>query len=781
MLSPRAPLFSVSIALALGCLIGLDGWIPLREALVLFAIAGVLWASLVRFERASLAAFYVFAAAGGIVHTLLLASTIAPDDLRRLPEEKSFTTTQWRGVVIEEPVAQLSPHTAHRALDRTTFVLGVEAWRPTGGRFFAAPVDTPWQPAQGRVRCLLIGPAQDLQCGDRLEFAAALDPVAAPLSPGELDGRLFEAEQGVYFTAALTPQNWKRTQNGAGNFWQTFSYKARDWAYARLQIGIEDDPRTADFLAGMLIGYRQEIPADIEQDFRRTGTLHVFAVSGQNIAELMVVVIVLLQLCGFVRWRWAWMLAPVVIAYCLLTGSPASAVRATVMVLAVLAAWRLGRPLNALGCWSLALIAMLLWNPLVLLDPGAQLSFAVVLGLILISPPLDRLFARPFAPDPLLPAALLGPGQRREQVFWRYAVALLAAAIAAEAVSEPITAVDFHQVTPISVLANLIVVPLAGLITIVGTMAVTCSLFSTTWAALLNNSNWLFARLMIALVGFFAHEPGASINVPDVRAAQFPAPSFVVAPLPASACLLVRTGRGAWLFNTGRDEAAQRTTFHLLQFFGINRLDGLVLAQLSLADNGGAEAIVRDFHPRRLVIPALRTRSPMEKTMPDTVALAGRPAESWHAGQTLALGGGISVDVLAPADNTTETHAQDRGLVLLFHANGQALLWAGKIDAGVQQSILADHPGLHADVLVLSPDALPGEDWLRALGVREWLQMPRADPRGNITTMENQPETWDDWPLDRTGAVGVRFLPATKTDPPKIVLHPWVAGPFRGE
>jgi competence protein ComEC len=777
MLSPRAPLFSVSIALALGCLLGLDGWIPLRIALVLFAIIGLAWWCLARFESASLAAFYVFVAAGGVVHTLLLAGTIAPDDLRHLPEEKTYTTTQWRGVVIEEPVAQLSTHTAHRGLDRTSFVLDMEAWRPTGGRFFNAPVDAPWQTAQGRVRCLLIGPTQELKCGDRLEFATALDSVDAPLSPGELDSRLFEGEQGVYYHTTLTSQNWRRTQSGVGNFWQTFSYQARDWAYARLQIGIEDDPRTADFLAGMLIGYRQEIPADIEQDFRRTGTLHVFAVSGQKVAELMVVVIVLLQLCGFVRWRWAWTLTPVVLVYCLLTGSPASAVRATVMVLAVLAAWRLGRPLNALGCWSLALIAMLLWNPLVLLDPGAQLSFGVVLGLILIAPRLDRLFVRPFTPDPFVPHALLGAGQRREDVFWRYAIALLATTIAATMVSEPITAVDFHQVTPIAVLANLIVIPMTGLITVVGTLAVTCSLVSTTWAALLNNANWFFARFLIALVGFLAHEPGASINVPDVRAAGFPPPSFVVAPLPGSACLLVRTGSGAWLFNTGRDDAARQTTFHLLQFFGINQLDGLVLTQMSLAENGGAAAIVRDFHPRHLIIPALRTRSPMEKTMPDTIALARHPAASWHEGETIALGDGISVDVLAPANDTTETHAQDRGLVLLFHCGSQTLLWAGKIDTSVQQALLAAHPGLRADVIVLSPDALPGDDWLRALGVREWLQMPRADPRANITSTENQPETWDDWPLDQTGAVGLRFLPATKSDLPKIVLHPWVAGP----
>ena len=178
-------------------------------------------------------------------------------------------------------------------------------------------------------------------------------------------------------------------RNGAVFWWKGLLLPdARDWAYARLQLGLEDDPRTADFLAGMLIGYRQEIPADIEQDFRVTGTLHVFAISGQNIAEMGVVVVILLQLGGLVRWRWAWLLAPLVLVYCLLAGSPASAVRATVMALAVLAAWRLGRPLNALGCWSIAFLAMLIWDPRILLDPGAQLSFGVVLGLILLSPPI---------------------------------------------------------------------------------------------------------------------------------------------------------------------------------------------------------------------------------------------------------------------------------------------------------------------------------------------------------------------------------------------------------
>jgi competence protein ComEC len=779
MLSPRAPLFSVSLAFAIGCLLGLDGGLNLSAALVAFYLAGILWFVLARHEKTSLAAFYTFTACVGLVHTLLLGSSISTDDLRRLPDEKTLDTTQWRGFIVEEPAEQLSAHASRRALDRTSFVLRMEAWRPAEGRLFGAEIDTPWQPTQGDVRCTVVGPAKELQCGDRLEFAAALIPVAPPLCPGELDYRAYEAEQGISYHATIPALDWRRIQTGGGDFWQNLSFRARDWAYERLQIGLEDDPRMADFLAGMLIGYRQEIPADIEQDFRRTGTLHVFAVSGQNIAEMVVVGLILLQLCGLVRWRWAWVIAPIVLLYCLLTGSPASAVRATVMALAILLAWRLGRPLNALGCWSLAFLAMLIWNPSVLLDAGAQLSFAIVLGLILIAPPISRILIRPFLPDPFLPSSLLTTAQRIEKGFWWVAIGLLATGIAATLTTEPITAIDFHQVTPVSILANLVVVPVAGLITMIGTMSVAVSLMSTTLAVLLNNANWLLARGLILFVGFLAHKPGASLNVTDLRALFSPTPSFVVAPLQDSACLLVRTRDQAWLFNTGRESPTPSTTWHLLQFYGINRLDGLVLAQMSGPDNSGAATIVRDFHPQHLVVPVLRTRSPLEKSVPEMAALAGRKTESWRQGGSFQLGAGIRVDVLHPAADSPETRAEDRALVLLFHAGSRTLLWAGRIGASTQQHLLAAYPGLHADVLVMGTEPPPDEAWLRSLQVRDWLQIPPRDLQLNSTAASDAPDFCQVWRLNETGAVDIHFQSAPGSQPPEIFLRPWQALPVK--
>ncbi len=311
----------------------------------------------------------------------------------------------------------------------------------------------------------------------------------------------------------------------------------------------------------------------------------------------------------------------------------------------------------------------------------------------------------------------------------------------------------------------------------IGTLSVAVSLVSTTLAALLNNSNWLLARGLILFVGFLAHKPGASLNVPDLRVLASPPPSFVVAPLQDSACLLVRAPGQAWLFNTGRESATPTTAWHLLQYYGINRLDGLVLAQISGPDNSGASAIVRDFQPRQLIVPVLRTRSPLEKALPEMAALAGRPTASWREGQEISLGPGLSVDVLSPAVDSPESHAEDRALVLLFHAGSQTLLWAGRIGVDTQRSLLAAHPGLRADILVMAAESPLDDAWLRSLRVRDWLQIPPRDPQLNSVSATSVPDFCQVWPLNQTGAVDLHFQPARTDRPAEILLRPWVALP----
>ena len=584
-----------------------------------------------------------------------------------------------------------------------------------------------------------------------------------------------EARAGHLSITRPSPRsNWRRIATGGGDWWQNLSYRARDWAYERLQIGLEDDPRTADFLAGMLIGYRQEIPPDIEQDFRRTGTIHVFAVSGQNIAEMFVVALILLQLCGLVRWRWAWIdrARSCCSTACSPARPPAPCARRSWRWPSC-SAWRLGRPLNALGCWSLAFLAMLIWNPPVLLDPGAQLSFGIVLGLILIAPPIMRVLHGPFRARSLSAHARCSPTRKNSrQDSGAARVLLAAAAIAATLVCEPITAVDFHQVTPISIFANLIVVPLAGLITMVGTMSVAVSLVSTPLAALLNNANWLLAKILIWFVAFLAHEPGAIDQRAGLRRVASPRPSFVVAPLRDSACLLIRASAGSVAVqHRAANGATPSAVWHLLQFYGINRLDGLVLAQISSPDNSGAEAIVRDFRPRHLVVPVLRTRSPLEKAVPEIAALSGDDPSRGRRARRSTSARAFAWKSCTRAGQSRNARGRPRASSCFFTPGRTRC--SGRVASMPRRNATCSRR-----IRTCAPTC------------SSWAPKRRRTARGSLrsrcatgcksrhahraSTSTDPPPVPDScrvWPLNQTGAVDIHF------NGDKILLRPWVALP----
>jgi hypothetical protein len=173
----------------------------------------------------------------------------------------------------------------------------------------------------------------------------------------------------------------------------------------------------------------------------------------------------------------------------------------------------------------------------------------------------------------------------------------------------------------------------------------------------------------------------------------------------------------------------------------------------------------------------LRTRSPLEKAVPEIAALAGLTTESWQQGQNIQLGPDLSVEVLHPAADSPESRAEDRALVLLFHAGNQTVLWAGRIGASTQRDLLAANPGLHADVLVMGTEPPPDDAWLRSLQVRDWLQIPPRDQRVNSTAAATVPDFCQVWNLNQTGAVDLHFQSASVNHPPEILLRPWIALP----
>ncbi|MBR2837197.1 MAG: ComEC/Rec2 family competence protein [Kiritimatiellae bacterium] len=256
----------------------------------------------------------------------------------------------------------------------------------------------------------------------------------------------------------------------------------------RLSVGLERDDGAAALNRAILLGERGRLPSGMRRAFAASGAMHVFAVSGLHVTAVAGVLAILLRLVFFVPRRFAGVVAlPAVWGYVCLIGAPPSSVRAALMASFCLLApvfWR--RP-NLATAWAMTLLAVCVFEPLMVAEVGCMLSFTVILALILAGSCAGR------GVGPL--AATL----------WMTSSAWLAGV--------PIAARVFGHVTPGGLLANVVLIPAAGLTVVSGVVGVLAGFLSDGLAAHVNNLAALLAGAMAGVAAVVARLPGADIAV----------------------------------------------------------------------------------------------------------------------------------------------------------------------------------------------------------------------------------------------------------------------------
>ena len=159
----------------------------------------------------------------------------------------------------------------------------------------------------------------------------------------------------------------------------------RSAAAADIALGRGTPPREAALARGFVLGEDEQIDATTTEDFRRAGLSHLLAVSGQNVALLVLLAMPVLAALGLpLRTRLLWLLGLIVV-YVPLAGAGPSIQRAGIMgalsVLATLA----GRRASRFYALAFAALVLLVLEPGIAGDVGWQLSFAAVLGILLLA------------------------------------------------------------------------------------------------------------------------------------------------------------------------------------------------------------------------------------------------------------------------------------------------------------------------------------------------------------------------------------------------------------
>jgi competence protein ComEC len=449
---PRvAPLLPVAGAFAAG--LALAPWVPLAGAWAGWLVAvsaSVVGLALGR-PALSAAALLVAVVATGALRAAPLPAP--PDDVARL---ELPARAHVEGRLGADP-RRLAPEAARLVLD-------VE--RVDGRR------------RQGRVQLTVRGPLPPLARGQRLAVDARLHRAVGFRNPGVFDYAAHLAREGIRVVGAVPAERVLALEPAAP------AWPARLRRRAIAAMGEALPPVSAALLAGLLLGERGDLPADVQDAFRRAGVYHVLAVSGFNVALVAAAAWGLLAtLRAPPRVAWAGAIAAVA-AYAAIVGPEPSVLRATVMAVLVLAALLLEREAAVVNGLALAALVILALRPGDLADPGFQLSFAATLGIVL-------------APRP------------------RHVVAgALAVSLAAQAAVTPITLAHFNQLSLIGPLANLAAVPLAALATVVGLVAVLLGFASDGAGATLLAGTWPSLLLLRWTAALAAAVPGAVVHLP---------------------------------------------------------------------------------------------------------------------------------------------------------------------------------------------------------------------------------------------------------------------------
>ncbi|HET9737059.1 MAG TPA: ComEC/Rec2 family competence protein [Solirubrobacteraceae bacterium] len=199
----------------------------------------------------------------------------------------------------------------------------------------------------------------------------------------------------------------------------------------------------AALLRGMVLGQDEQLAEDVRDDFKRSGLAHILAVSGQNVMLLAILVLAVGALTGVgLRARLVVALALVAL-YVPLTGAGPSIQRAGVMGAAGLVAALAGRPAHRWYALGLAAAVTLGVNPRAAGEPGWQLSFAAVVALLALAPPMRKAIARG-APGPVADvaaitlAATLGTAPLMAMHFGQVSLAALPANLFAAVAVAPV-------------------------------------------------------------------------------------------------------------------------------------------------------------------------------------------------------------------------------------------------------------------------------------------------------------------------------------------------------
>jgi competence protein ComEC len=282
-----------------------------------------------------------------------------------------------------------------------------------------------------------------------------------------------------------------------GDFIARFVYPVRKSASERIDrfIGGEE----GNFLKGLLIGERSDIPPDVKTAFINAGVMHIIAVSGLHVAIVTMILIVIFQFLRVPEKPRIVVTLLFLVYYNYLTGGAASVTRSVIMGIVFLSARLFQRKSDMYNTLGLSALIILLADAKQLFQPGFQLSFVAVFALVYLYPKVSH--GMEYLPERL-----------RANPAVKWTGSALSVSVAAGIGTLPFTSYYFGKISIVSFVANMVDVPLSNVILAIGMLSIGVSYLWAWLGGVYAGATGFLTYLLLKSVAIFGGSPVAYVD-----------------------------------------------------------------------------------------------------------------------------------------------------------------------------------------------------------------------------------------------------------------------------
>lgn len=596
-----------------------------------------------------------------------------------------------------------------------------------------------FKPIRGKILLTTLVNAEDtiLDYGRELIFEGQLTQPQGVRNPGGFNYRRYLAQKGVgasIFAYPYTIETWDRKSR--------FSLIRAGMNIRDRIVHVIDNSlphQQAGLLNGMLIGYREGLSDEVQEAFSNAGLTHIMAVSGANVAFLILPLSFLLKLLGIGKKLSKLVIIAFLILFVFVTGFEPSVLRAVLMAGVILLSEVLYKKPDTYAAIAFSCILLLVISPCMLFNIGFQLSYAATLGIVMLYKNIKKLITCKFVPNKV--AEIIG------------------GTLAAQLGVLPITLIHFNKLSLISIIPNILVAPILGLITILGMLMAILGQFSLYLSTLIGYLNNIFlsavlyvtkwssgvsfaaittvtpslimgAAYYVVIWFLFWYKPlkGISLKLRHGAAVlSIIAVFFLTGTLKPACmevtfldvgqgdCAFIRTYTGKTVLIDGGgstnpnniSKVGERVVIPFLLDSGICSLDAVIATHPHSDHIQGLGDVLKGLGTKRLIIPSIENDAGFEELL-STAGSKNIPVTRCSEGDRIRLDDRTVMQVLNPPGNWPgdEESFNNASLVLKLSYGHTSILFTGDVEAEVEERIVSSGTEDNIDVSLLDVDVL---------------------------------------------------------------------------